>query len=326
MLWLTWRQHRVELLVAAVLLALAALPLAVTGTTMHDEYRADGIAACVADPASRGGCAQLIDQFVNRYDQWANRLLWGAFLPALAGVFVGAPLLAREFEHGTWRLAFTQSVSRARWLLTKLVLVGAGVAVTTAAFATLFVWWRGPLDDIVGRMRATGFLIAVPSLTAAALFTFAAGVFAGALLRRTIVAMAVTLAAFLAVRLPLEEFGRPYYQEPLVRITDPELRPGAAQPPGTDWVIQNGWVDAAGHRLTDAEEAALIREVYGGGESLYSSDARVESFMLDHGLRHYTEYHPDSSFWTFQAIEAALFLGLAATLITAAIWLVRRRS
>jgi hypothetical protein len=323
-IWLTWRQHRIELLVATALLLLAAVPLIVTGLAMHEEYQGDGIAGCVADPAGRGGCEQLIAQFVDRYDQGSNRLLWFAFLPALAGTFVGAPLLAREFEQGTWRLAFSQSVSRTRWLLTKLALTGSVVVVLAAAFAALATWWRAPLDEISGRMGATAFLIAPPSLTAATLFVFAAGVFAGVASRRTIVAMAGTLAAFLAIRLPLEEYVRPYYQAPLVRITDPQAGSGAAVLPDTDWVVQNSWVDRVGHRLSDSEEAAIIREVYGGGDALYSSDARVESFMIERGLRHYTEYHPDSSFWTFQAIESAGFVTLAVALLAATIWLVRR--
>jgi hypothetical protein len=104
-----------------------------------------------ADPAAHAGCAQIVDQFVNRHREWANRLAWVAALPALAGVFIGAPLLAREFEYGAWKLAFTQSVTRTRWLVTKLAVVGAGVAAATVAFALLFTWWRGPLDVIDGR-------------------------------------------------------------------------------------------------------------------------------------------------------------------------------
>jgi hypothetical protein len=66
--------------------------------------------------------------------------------------------------------------------------------------------------------------------------------------------------------------------------------------------------------------------VYGGSDTLYSSDARVESFMIDHGLRHYTAYHPDSSFWAFQAIESASLLALAAALLAVAVWMVRRHT
>ncbi|GIE80516.1 hypothetical protein Aph02nite_64660 [Actinoplanes philippinensis] len=88
--------------------------------------------------------------------------------------------------------------------------------------------------------------------------------------------------------------------------------------------MRNSRVDAADHRLSDSEEAAVIRQAHGGADSLYSSDTRVESFKIDHGLRHWTEYHPDSSFWTFQAIEAAGFTAHAAVLLAAAFWLVRR--
>jgi hypothetical protein len=49
-------------------------------------------------------------------------------------------------------------------------------------------------------------------------------------------------------------------------------------------------------------EAAIIRQLYGGSDAPYSSDARVGSFMSS-GL-----------------------LFLAAVLLSAAVWLVRRRS
>jgi len=39
--------------------------------------------------------------------------------PALLGIFWGAPLIARELETGTCRLAWNQSVTRTRWLTVK---------------------------------------------------------------------------------------------------------------------------------------------------------------------------------------------------------------
>lgn len=212
MLWVTWRQHRAELLVAIALLAAAAVPLIVTGSVVHGRYQSDGVAACVADPASRTGCDVLVDAFLRRYGEWGNRFIWVAFLPALAGVFVGSPLLAREFEQGTWRLAFTQSATRTRWLAVKLTLVGAGVAAVACAFAVLFTWWRAPLDQIGGRLHTSAFVVAAPSLPSVTLFAFALGVLAGALLKRTIPAMAATLATYLPARIFMEEYARPRYQ------------------------------------------------------------------------------------------------------------------
>jgi hypothetical protein len=325
MWWVTWRQHRAELLGALLLLAAVAVPLLVTGVAMHEEYRTSGAAACVADPAVRPGCGQLVAQFRDRHLEWATRLMAGAFLPAVAGVFIGAPLLAREFEHGTWRLAFTQGVTRTRWLAGRLALVGACVAAVTAAFAALFTWWRGPLDEIGGRMRSVSFLIAVPSLTSAALFAFAVGVLAGAVLRRTVPAMVAALAVFLLVRIPMEEYARPHYVTPLTRITDPVTGPAPDWRPATGWTIETGWIDASGHRLSEGEEGAILEEIYRGDGRMFSGPA-IERYLADHGLRHYTEYVPASRYWTLQAIESMWFLGAAAVLLAATVWIVRRRT
>jgi hypothetical protein len=73
----------------------------------------------------------------------------------LAGLFWGAPLIAREVEHGTHRLVWTQGVSRLRWALVKFGLVGAGVVVAAACYALLVTWWRAPLDQAAGG-TATG--------------------------------------------------------------------------------------------------------------------------------------------------------------------------
>ncbi|MEU8075372.1 ABC transporter permease subunit [Catellatospora citrea] len=325
MWWVTWRQHRAELLVAVLLLACVAVPLLITGTAMHAEYTADGIAACVANPDG-AGCGQLVSQFLDRHTEWGNRFIWASVLPVLAGVFIGAPLLAREFEQGTWRLAFTQSVTRTRWLVTRLAAVGAGVAALALACSVLFTWWRAPLDAIGGRMRTTAFVIASPSLVAVTLFAFATGVFAGALLRRTIAAMGATLAVYLAVRLPMEEAVRPYLLSPLVRITEPGVTADTGWRPDTEWIVADGWVDATGHRLSTREESAIVREVYGGHEAVYGAGTPIERYLAEHGLRHYAEYHPGSSFLTMQLVESAVFVGLAAALLAGAVWLVRRRT
>ena len=48
----------------------------------------------------------------------------GRWCPLLVGLFWGAPVLAREFERGTHRLAWTQSVPRRAWLVVKLGVLG----------------------------------------------------------------------------------------------------------------------------------------------------------------------------------------------------------
>jgi len=322
MLWLTWRQHRVEMISALVLLAALAIPLVITGLALHAEYQSSGVAECVAGGGG-GGCAALVDAFLERHTEWGNRFVWVSFLPALAGVFIGAPLFAREFETGTWCLAVTQGVTRTRWLTAKITLVGGGVVGVAGLCAVLFTWWRTPLDEIGGRMRTAAFVVAAPSLMAVTLFAFALGVLAGALLRRTIPAMVATLVTYVTVRITTEESLRPHYRTPLSRTTDPTTNAGTEQLPATDWTVNDGWVDSTGHHLTDAEKTDLLHTIYKGRST--PPDDLVDNYLATHGMRHYTEYHPDSSFWTFQTIEAALFLGTAVALFVGAAWLVRRR-
>lgn len=320
MLWLTWRQHRAELVSSLLLLGALAAPLIVTGLDLHAEYRASGVAACAG--GGGGGCAGLVEDFLDRHTEWGNRFVWAAFLPALAGVFIGAPLFAREFEHGTWRFAVTQTVTRTRWLTTKIALVGAGVVTVAGLCAALFTWWRTPLDDLGGRMRTAAFVVAPPSLMAVTLFAFALGVLAGVVLRRTIPAMVTTLVTYLVVRITTEESLRPHYRTPLTRTTEPATGGAVDRLPSTDWTVRDSWLDSTGRLLTEGEKTDLLRSIHRGGDA--PSDV-VENYLATHGMRHYTEYHPAGSFWTFQAIEAALFAGLGATLLVGAVWLVRRR-
>jgi hypothetical protein len=113
MIWLTWRQFRAQAAMMAAALAVLAVILAVTGPGLADEY-SNGIAVCTAQS---GDCSDFLQSFFDGHR--------GAFLavtavvlvlPALIGVFWGAPLIARELEAGTHRLVWNQSVTRIRWL------------------------------------------------------------------------------------------------------------------------------------------------------------------------------------------------------------------
>ncbi|WP_405422308.1 ABC transporter permease [Streptomyces erythrochromogenes] len=324
MIWATWRQHRAVLLTAAFLLAAVTVPTLVSGLAMHEEYRADGIAACVADPGARAGCAQRVEQFAAQYSEWGNRMVWVAFLPALVGAFVGAPLLAREFENGTWRFAFTQGVSRTRWLVTQVALVGTAAAVLALACSLLFTWWRHPLDAMGSRMRTAAFTVS-PGLVALTLFALALGVFAGVLLRRTVLAMGLTLVTYLTVRITVEETVRPFYLSPQVRTDAPSTGKAADALPPTDWIVDEGLVDRAGRRLSDADKRDILQQVY-DGDTVREGGAALERHLTEHGLQHYTAYHPADRYATMLGIEIALHLGLAVVLLAAAAHLVRRRT
>src|SRR4029077_16404302 len=140
-----------------------------------------------------------------------------AVLAVLAGVFVGAPLLARELEFGTYRFAWTQGVSRRRWLLSKTALLAAGTVVAAGVASLMVMWWRSPFDTLDGRISPSGFDIEGVVVPAYALFALAVGGRAGLRFRRTVPAMTATLIVFVATRLVVLAFLRPNFLAPLHR-------------------------------------------------------------------------------------------------------------
>ncbi len=123
-------------------------------------------------------------------------------LPALIGVFWGAPLVARELETGTFRLAWTQGVTRQRWLAVKLTLAGLASMAVAGLLSLILTWWFSPIDR-VQLNQLTPAMFGVRGITPIgyAAFAFALGVTAGAFIRRTIPAMAATIVVFTGVRL-----------------------------------------------------------------------------------------------------------------------------
>ena len=244
MMWLTWRQFRPQAIATAAALAALAIVLAVARRGLASGYTAAGLSACHAH------CAADASLFLDRVGNLDHVLFFGSvFLlvaaPALIGLFWGAPLIAREVEAGTHRIAWNQSVTRTRWTLVKLGLVGLAAIATAGLLSLMVTWWAGPIDAaglaggaaqaaVTGGHGAhvtfSGFAEArldpvifdargVAPLGDAAL-AFAIGVTAGVLLRRTLPAMAVTLVAFVAIQVVMPNFVRPHLL-PAAHLTAP---------------------------------------------------------------------------------------------------------
>jgi hypothetical protein len=312
MAWVTWRQHRPQLLGGlALLVALAAAALG-TDLPIRAAYHRDALSGCLP-PSARSGCDIIVKHFQGEFDSWAAAVRGLAVLPALVGLFVGAPLLARELEHGTHRFAWTQSITRRRWLLSKTSLLAAATLVAGALASLIVMWWRGPFDTLEGRMGPSGFDIEGLVVPAYALFALALGVLAGLLLRRTVAAMTVTLVVFAATRLAVLEFLRPNFLSPLHRsvvATDGGRQVG-------DWVLSDTLVDAGGRAVSTVREDSAV---------LHAQNAGIDphTYLVTLGWKRLITYQPASRFWTFQLIEAGIFVGLAVAVVLATLWFIRR--
>ena len=328
MIWLTWRQHRAQAIAGAMLIALAAAVFLTYGASIRGTYTQDGIGACLVQGTGSDHCQTAMHAFLDQFNGIDNHLLtWFTPVPGLIGAIVGASVLGREYEHGTWRLAWTQAVPRTRWLTVRVLLVGAGIAVLSLSLSAVFAWFRSPVDRVSGRFTPGAFDLEGLSLTGYTLFAFAAGVLAGLLLRRTVPAIVVAFAAFMAVRLTVEFWLRPKYLTPVTELFAPRVgfNQGALSvptSPGTQgWILSQGLVDRTGHALSPA-----LQEQVSEKTSSFTNPAAAGAYLRGLGLHLQVVYQPADRFWTFQIIEAALYVGLAAALLAIAFWHLRRRS
>jgi ABC-2 family transporter len=328
MAWVTWRQHRLALGGVAALLGGLAVWLWIAGLRLHHAYAA----ATACHPASSPACADLIETF-NGMNQVLSKGYVLQAVPALIGAFVGAPVLARELETGTFRYVWTQGFGRCRWTLAKLVPLA--VAVTAAgALSVLFTWYYQPyfsagnqalgLDEASpltpGLFDLRGIAFAAWTLTA-----FAIGALAGMLIRRVVPAIVATLAAYTGLAIVAGNVLRQHYLTPLV------IR-NLFNPPGSDWVITQWWTKGGKFAYAGVRPPIDLVEQYcppsavgvvGSGKP---SPGTLWQCFSQHGYTLWTRYQPASRFWPFQWIESGWLLALSVLLIVATVWLVRRRA
>jgi hypothetical protein len=323
MIWLTWRQHRAAVIVIAgalTLLAVSLLPLGQQmAATYHRVQQGTSIATCIAHNSQDPICDALTGDFRRQWSDYSVLLLLLTFLPALAGIFLGAPLVAREVERGTHRFVWTQGITRRRWIVVQICGLVLLTLVAFGALALFITWWRAPLDQVDGSRFSYGFDLEGIIPVAYALFALAVGIAAGALTRRAVAAMALALGVFLAVRGVVEFVLRPQFLPPVTRITSPAS--GNPNAYNGDWILNSGfrYLDRQGRTITSADLVNLCHGLAKGGIGDFNACLQAQ------GVRFLNLYQPANRFWLFQGIESAIFIALALLLLALAIYWIRRR-
>jgi ABC-2 family transporter protein len=350
MIRLTWRQFRTQSALAAVVLVALALLLAITGPTLVDRFHSSGAALC----AATGHCSATAGLFTNNF-QWLQIIVNAAVyvVPALIGMFWGAPLVAREFETGTYRLAWTQGVSRTRWLVAKLAFVGLASMVAAGLLALMATWWSSPIDTMFqNRMTPSVFGERGIAPMAYAVMAFALGVAAGIVIRRTVAAMAAVLAGFVALRLALTYWVRPHILTPVTKsfsgqvgIGSVTVQAGTTGPPIGSWVLSDETVNRAGRVLgpNGGQVAQVTRGnshqvVIPGAGSCHVTQAprvlggpsgpgpnQIAACAQHLGIHQVSTYFPPSDYWPLQGVETAICLALAVAFGALSVWWIRHR-
>jgi hypothetical protein len=323
MTWTLWQQQRRQTIAVAAAFALGSLFLIVTGMKLASTYAA-AVHTCVGQP---GGCANL-SQTVFQGD---NRLFdivdaVGFLLPFVLGLFWGAPLVTREFEEGTHRLAWTQSITRLRWLAVKLLWVLTAAVLCSGALSALVTWWYGPVNAI--QQNRFGSVIfdtqgIVPA--AYAVFAVATGVLAGAVLRRTVPAMAVTFAVFGIIRYVIDEYGRPHLL-PAQRMTTGIAAAFGNAPAGNgSWTLGTTLAAPGGRSVATPGGKIDPASLPPACRQVFYSDSKLAQCLSAHGYRALVSYQPANRYWPFQWTEAAIYTAAAAVAVVLACWMVARR-
>lgn len=333
MTWLTWRQHRAQVAATAALVGGLATLLLLLGRGVHATFRDSGLAACVA---ARESCDPLSRAFEARYASYQLLMVLVLVCPLLVGLFWGAPLVARELEQGTHRFAWTQGVTRRRWLVTKLAFTTAVVVAASAAYAAVSTWFAEPFAKAFGaRMELGVFDLQGVVPLAYTVFAFAAGVATGAVVRRVLPAMGATLVAFVGVRALVAAVVRTRLL-PTKVVTYATLAPRPTGGAG-DLVVSSRIVTARGELFSGNGDISItpdtvarwcpdLADVAGSaGPGPFPKVGALDQCVARLGLRTIETVHPAHQYWSLQVLESLLFLGLAAALLGVAGWWVLRR-
>jgi hypothetical protein len=292
-------------LALAIFVGIVVMALFVLGRPMHALFPL-GSAHCLTPPLDQA-CRSALVRLQQDYGYSTPVLILLNFAPYALGGFLGAPLLAREPEAGSWSGLRPYPVD-AGWPSRSWC--SAHSASFAAGLSAVIGWYRRPLD-LLGGFDITGFDLTGIAPMAYTLFAFALGVAAGAVLRRSLPAAAGAFVVFLAVRFTVAGWIRPHFVTPVARIE--AFVPGSGDiTDGTsnvrDMVLDQGFIDAGGRHITGLGAVMMAGKAREGGGD-------PTSYLHDHGIQRWVVYQPIERYWTFQLIETVTFVGLAVPVL-----------
>jgi ABC-type transport system involved in multi-copper enzyme maturation permease subunit len=248
--------------------------------------------------------------------------------PLLFGMFWGSPAVARERETGTVQFAWTQSVTRWRWLSAKtgwLLLAGAAFG---GAVAGIITWWYAPVNALRQGQFTQGFFDIQGIVPIGyAVFAVALGIAAGTLIGRSLPALAVTGGVFLTIRLAVTYWLRVHYMPAVTTIYSVTQN---FTPKGAYWPLAQGVVLPGGQLSTGMSVGpGFVANSPGTAlpapcQPLGPVNA-VLACLTRLGYHSFWTYQPGYRFWPFQLIETGIFVALAGILIAVTFLIVRRR-
>ena len=324
MIWVSWRQQRTETLIAAGVLVLIAALLVPTGLNMASAYHHDGLSGCLSAHPS-DACDQTIRAFTDRFQFLGDLLAWFTLVPGLIGVLLAAPFIL-ELENGTYRLAWTQSITRRRWITSKLTITIAAALVAVLALTLLMTWWHAPLDRLQGRMESSVYDSEGIAPFGYVLFALGLALAAGAVWRRAVPAIVVAFVGYLATRIFVDTWLRQRLVAPLTATwsTGPSGRGAGPANLNHAWVLTERPSDKLGHAISLPFGPESCLRQLGTHAKPLSPNCPIPTPPIAAYI--HAVYQPASRFWLLQGIETSLFAGVGLALLLFAAWWTHQRT
>jgi hypothetical protein len=306
------RQHKRALIIAGVLV-LAVIGVLI-GATLWNSYLTTafeaGSCSGAGDPGR--GCYQRVRDHLDAVMAFSRLLMYTSLLltalPALAAGFIAGPMIARELETGTYKVAWTQSVTPTHWLAAKLAVPAVLSLACVSLLSGVVGWTRShtSTDYPVEWFNPPVFSATGTAPLGYTLLGLAAGALTGLLIRRTVAAMSAAALATGAVIVLMATLRRGLW--PVRTVSGASL-----DVDGDIWWLNVGRITGDGERLPI--------------DMCMNIDDKAESRCLaDHDITGtYLDYHPASHFWPLQLMETGILLALAALAVTLAFRVLRRR-
>jgi len=285
-----------------------------TGLHIASAYDHDGVAKCLGVESFT--CQEAVHSFNSRFDSLSSLLGWLTLVPGLVGVLLAAPFIV-EFEQGTYRLGWTQSITRRRWIVTKLGLAVAAALAVSLIFTLLLTWWHAPFVHIDGRMGNEIYDSEGTVVFGYTLFALALATVVGVIWRKVVPALVVGFGGYFVARIFVDVSLRQRLL-PAHEATWP-LNGTAPKSLTNAWVITQYPSNAHGESVKAFAGPCL----QGAGPG--SVKANIQDCLAQHGVYMHAVYQPASRFWALQGVETALFAGTALALLAFAVWWTLRR-
>lgn len=313
LIWLTWRQHRWPIAIGAVITALLVVFMLITASDLGSMA-----ARCLTAPDCRRSNIEAVPSHASYL---MNTVV---FLPVLVAVFWGVPLLAREFEQRTLPLAWSQDVSRTKWLAGKTAVMIVLIAAMGTALAGASIHLAHQYHAYTGlslfegtQFQAGGWLPLTLGLA-----WLAVGIAAGAATRRVLAAIAVVGGLWIVRMVGMVQLRTRLMTPVTVLKSITAIKDGS---PPADVIARNDMgLNNSNPPFIDTHGASHPARVVMGD---WCGDVKVDigTCLHSHGIvGTLSKYQPADRMGTFHLIENGMNLGLFVVALAVAWWCVKK--